>query len=292
MTSQLNKAVLIIGGRGEFGQFLQRDVLPSLGVDHVLRVERDTSVAERSARLRQARHIVLATPLADYNDQASELVRQCQVLDQKVTLWFISSVQASVWRTVVSLLSLQPNPYLGAVFVHPMYGPNGFRAKEREAGTFRNILTALSHGTSHSLGDEVTEISNAFETKLSIFTTTEFDPETHDRATAYSQGLSYCVAQAMFDRPAIDAMVKEQLPDLHHSFHANQKLIGDFLRINTYMPDVVELFWRSWAETRCESYTDLLCSFAAANRALNGEARAAIPTKWYEQLLAAAQTVL
>jgi len=292
MTSHTNSAVLIIGGRGEFGQFLQRDVLPSLGVDNVLTVERDTSVEERSARLRHARHVILATPLADYDDKASELVRQCQALDQQVTLWLISSVQASVWRAVVPLLSQKPNPYLGVVFVHPMYGPNGFRAKEREAGTFRNILTALSHGSRHALGDEVAEISNAFESKLSIFTTTEFDPEAHDRATAYSQGLSYCVAQVMFERPEIGLLVKEQMPDLHHSFHLNQKLIGDFLRTNTYMPGVLELFAGSWAKTPQESYTDLLCAFATANRTLHGEARAAIPTKWYEQLFTASQTVL
>jgi hypothetical protein len=288
----MNKVVLIIGGRGEFGRFLQHDVLPSLGVERVLTIERDTSIEERSARLRQARHIVLATPLADYDDKASELVRECQALDQQATLWLISSVQASVWRTVVPLLSRKPNPYLGVVFVHPMYGPNGFRAKEREAGTFRNILTALSHGSRHALGDEVAEISKAFESKLSIFTTTEFDPDSHDRATAYSQGLSYCVAKVMFERPEIDSLVKERMPDLHHSFHANQKLIGDFLRINTYMPDVLELFAGSWAQTPQESYTDLLFAFAKTNASLHGDARAAIPTKWYEQLFAASQAVL
>lgn len=292
MTSQNNSAVLIVGGRGEFGQFLQRDILPSLGVDDLLTIERKTPIEQQHDRLQQARHIILATPLADYDDRACDLVQQCQTIDEPLTLWLISSVQAKVWRSVVPLLSQQPNPYLGVVFVHPMYGPNGFRAKEREAGTFRNILTALSHGARHALGDEVAEISNAFESKLSIFTTTEFDPESHDRATAYSQGLSYCVAQVMFERPEIDSLVKERMPDLHHSFHANQKLIGDFLRINTYMPEVLEIFARSWDQTAQASYSDLVHAFAAANTALHGEARSAIPTKWYAQLYAASQTVL
>jgi len=71
-----SSAVLIVGGRGEFGQFLQRDILPSLGANSVLTIERDTPAEERPALLRQARHIVLATPLADYVERACQLTCQ------------------------------------------------------------------------------------------------------------------------------------------------------------------------------------------------------------------------
>ena len=58
------------------------------------------------------------------------------------------------------------------------------------------------------------------------------------------------------------------------------------------MSDVLELFSLSWEQTTQASYTDLIRAFAAANTALHCEARPAIPTKWYEQLYAASQTVL
>jgi len=288
MTSQRSQAVLIIGGRGEFGRFLQRDILPSLGAEIILTLERDTPRDHHAARLRQARHIVLSTSLAGYAERACELVEQCCELPQATTLWLISSVQAGVWRAVAPMLAGGANPHLAAVFVHPMYGPNGFRAKEREAETFRNILTATLDGVEHRVAEEVAEISLAFQSKLGIATTADFDPEEHDEATACSQGLSYCVAQVMFAHPEIDRLVKEQLPDLHHSFHANRNLINDFLRLNGYMPEVTAVFAELWKQTSQSSYGDLLQAFSEADAMLHQRVESPIPTKWYERLRAAA----
>lgn len=280
-------AVLIIGGRGEFGQFLQREILPSLGADTVLTVERDTPREQHPARLRQARHIILATPLADYTGRACEIVHQCRDLQAPATLWLISSVQAGVWRAVTATLASVSNPWLAAVFAHPMYGPNGFQAKDQESMTFRNILTATTEGANHPLADEVAEIENAFRDRLSIETATDFDPEEHDRITAYSQGLSYCVGQVMFERPEIDALVHEQLPDLHQSFHANHDLILDFLGLNSYMPEVTAVFAESWQRTTQSNYADILRAFGEADTALSHGAKSMIPTKWYAKLRAA-----
>lgn len=280
-------AVLVIGGRGEFGQFLQRDILPSLGIRTVLTIERDTPRESQADWLRQAGHIILSTPLAAYEERARQLVQQCRNLNSPATLWFIPSVQAGVWRAVTATLADLANPYLAAVFVHPMYGPNGFRAKEREAGTFRNILTATSEGARHPIADEVAEISEAFRDKLSIETTTTFDPDQHDRVTAYSQGLSYCVARIMFERPEIDTAVRKQMPDLHHAFHANHNLIDDFLRLNAYMPEVVAVFTGAWRRTTESVYADLLRAFGEADTALHCGSDSLIPTKWYAKLRAA-----
>ena len=286
MSNERN-AVLIIGGRGEFGQFLQRDILPNLGVDSVLTIERDTAVDQHWPRLQQAKHIVLSTPLAGYEERARELVQQCRDLNEPTTLWLISSVQAGAWRAVTAALATVANPYLAAIFAHPMYGPNGFRAKEQEAETFRNILTATIDGAQHRLAGEIAEIGDAFRSKLGIATTTAYDPEQHDRATAYSQGLSYCVGQVMFERPEIDAAVKQRMPDLHHSFHANHNLINDFLRINNYMPEVIEVFAESWQRTSQSTYADLSHAFGEADAILSRGASSTIPTKWYEKLRAA-----
>ena len=214
-------------------------------------------------------------------------MHKCHNLRKPTTLWLISSVQAGVWRAVTAVLATVENPWLASVFVHPMYGPNGFRAKEQEAETFRNILTATVDGTQHPLAGEVAEISEAFRSKLSIETTTAFDPEQHDQVTAFSQGLSYCVAQAMFEHPQIDALFKERMPDLHRSFHANHNLINDFLRINTFMPEVSAAFSESWQRTRQSNDVDILRAFAEADTALSRRATSQIPTKWYERLRAA-----
>lgn len=277
-------AVLIIGGRGEFGQFLQRDILPSLGVKRVLCIERDTPPEQRAERIGQARHIVLATPLAGYAQMASELAEQCRDLAGPTTLWLIASVQVNVWRAVSATLTNITNPNLAAVFVHPMYGPNGFRAKEHEARTFRNILTAIIADRAHRIAAEVAAASDAFQSKLGISTTTDFDPEQHDQATAHSQGLSYCVAQLMFTRKDIDALIEERMPDLHRSFHANRNLINDFLRLNSYVPEVIKVFAESWQQTGQASCGDAWQAFDLANTALHGNAESLIPTKWYERL--------
>ena len=290
--SDVPNAVLIIGGHGEFGQFLQRDILPSLGAGTVLTIERDTPRDQHSRLLQQAGHIILATPLAGYAETSWELVFQCRDLQEPKTLWLISSVQAGVWRAVTAALATHGNPFLAAVFVHPMYGPNGFRANEQEARTFRNILTATAEGTQHPLADEVAQIGNAFRSRLGIETTTAFDPEEHDRVTAYSQGLSYCVAQVMFDRPEIDALLQARMPDLHYSFHANHNLIIDFLRINAYIPKVMAVFRDSWEQTTQSSYREVLSAFAQADTALNGGDNSPIPTKWYEKLRAASNQLL
>ena len=281
-------AVLIIGGRGEFGRFLQRDILPHLGVHTVLTIERDTPRDHHLPQLQQARHVIIATPLAGYAEHACEIVRESRNLQRRMTLWLIPSVQAGVWRAVTAMLASVQNPYLSAVFVHPMYGPNGFRSDEREAPTFRNILTATAEGAKHQLADEVTQIAETVRNRLSIVTTRAFNPEEHDRITAYSQGLSYCVAQTIFDRLEIDALVQTRMPDLHFSFHANHGLIVDFLRLNAYMPKVVEVFGNAWQRTPQSSYRDLLSAFAQADEALNCGTEPLIPTKWYEKLRAAA----
>src|SRR5215813_14869413 len=121
------KAVLIVGGNGEFGQFLQQSILPRLGVGNVLAIDRETRHEEKIGTLQRARHIVLATPLAGYAELACDLVYECHARKTLTTLWFIPSVQSGVWRAVTGALEGVGNPLLSAVCVHPMYGPNGFR---------------------------------------------------------------------------------------------------------------------------------------------------------------------
>jgi len=288
MTSQKNGNVLIIGGEGEFGQFLRLDILPSLGVTHVSLIERNTPREEHESALEAARHVVLATPLAGYAERACELIYQSRTLNDTTTLWLIPSVQAGVWRAVSATLELVANPRLSAVFLHPMYGPNGFRKTEPEARTFQNVLTATYAGANHPLDDELTTIIDLFLTKFNIRTTASFNPDEHDRVTAYSQGLSYCVGQLMFERPELGQILREEMSDLHHSFSGNRDLILDFVRINSYMPQVIAAFADAWRQTHQATYLDLLQAFARADAALNRGAESPISTKWYEKLRAAA----
>jgi prephenate dehydrogenase len=284
----MSKNILIVGGEGEFGRFLRRDILPHFGPIEVDIVERETSREDHAKKLQGARHVVLATPLAGYAELACEQIYRCRDLKQRTTLWLIPSVQAGVWRAVSATLELVANPKLSAVFLHPMYGPNGFRETEPEARTFQNVLTATHVGSDHQLVDEVTEIVSAFGSKFNISTTNEFDPDQHDQVTAYSQGLSYCVGKLIFERPEIDNIMKEHLPDLHHSFSANHDLILDFLRINSYMPQVLAAFADAWRQTKQQGYDDVLRAFAQADASLNRDAESPISTKWYEKLRAAA----
>ena len=282
--------VVIIGGAGEFGQFLRHDILPSLSVDEMSVIERDTPREEHAQLLQAARHIVLTTPLAGYAERACELVYQSRELKQAATLWFVPSVQSGVWRAVSATLELVANEFLSAVFIHPMYGPNGFRETEPEARTFQNVLTGVHSGKKHDLAEEVNEVSNRFVAKFNITTTTSFNPDEHDRVTAYSQGLSYCVGKLMFDRPDLSTVLHEALPDLHRSFTANHDLILDFLRINSYMPQVIAAFAESWRQTDQSSLSDILKAFATADAALNRGSESPISTKWYEKLRAAVRS--
>ena len=289
MTNQHERSVLIIGGEGEFGRFLRQDILPSLGVVHISVIERDTPREGHQSLLENARHVVLATPLAGYAERACELVYQSRTVNETMTLWLIPSVQAGVWRAVSATLELVANPHLSAVFLHPMYGPNGFRQTEAEARTFQNVHTATHSGAKHPLDDELALISNLFLTRFNIGTTSSFNPDEHDRVTAYSQGLSYCIARLMFEFPKLDQTVREEMPDLHHSFSGNRDLILDFIRINSYMPQVIAAFEDAWRQTKQLNYTDVLNAFARADTALNRGADSPISTKWYEQLRAAAR---
>jgi len=276
--------VLIVGGAGEFGQFLQRDILPQLCSCTISTVDRHTSIEEQQSLLQRAGHVVVTTPLAGYAQLACELVYRCRDVSESKTLWLIPSVQAGVWRAVTATLDMVNNPKLSAVFVHPMYGPNGFRETELEARTFQNVLTATHEGAENPLADEVARIGSTFQTTFNIATTTQFGPEEHDRITAYSQGLSYCVGKLMFQHAELDVLVRKQMPDLHHSFHANHELILDFLRINSYMPQVIAAFNYSWQQTAKMSFSDILRAFHTADETLNRGANSLISTKWYEKL--------
>lgn len=286
----MNKdTIVIIGAQGEFGQFLQHDILPSLGSFTLETMDRDTSREGRGSLLSNARHVILATPLAGYAELACDLIYQLRQCDHPTTLWLIPSVQAGVWRAVTATLEIVANPYLSAVFVHPMYGPNGFRETEAEARTFQNVLTATHEGNRHPLADEVRDIAALFESQFNIRTTRSFTPDEHDRVTAYSQGLSYCVGRLLFAEPAFDAIMRERMADLHHSFRANHDLILDFLRINSYMPQVIAAFDHSWRGTSKSTYEDIVTAFARADVSLNRGEESPISTKWYEKLRAAAQ---
>ena len=138
--------VAIIGANGEFGQFLQHDILPGLGSPRFASIERDTSPEHRDVILEKSRHVVIATPLAGYAEVACDLIYHLRDFDHNTTLWLIPSVQAGVWRAVSATLEIVDNPHISAVFVHPMYGPNGFRETEPEARTFQNVLTATFEG--------------------------------------------------------------------------------------------------------------------------------------------------
>ncbi len=276
--------MLIVGAGGEFGQFLQQDILPHICAKTVATIERETSSEEQKSLLKSARHVVLATPLAGYAQLACELVYRCRDASKPKTIWLIPSVQAGVWRAVTATLGMVNNPKLSAVFVHPMYGPNGFRETELEARTFQNVLTATHEGLDNPLEKEIPKIVSAFHATFNIATTAAFGPEEHDRITAYSQGLSYCVGKLMFRRPELAELVKEHMPDLHNSFCANQDLIIDFLRINSYTPQVIAAFNHSWEQTTKTTLTDLLIAFSAADNVVNRGAKPPISTKWYEKL--------
>ncbi len=289
MNTNRHKNVVIIGGDGEFGQFLRHDILPGLGVGDIAVIERDSAREQHARLLGAARHIVLTTPLAGYAERACELIYQSRDLKEATTLWLVPSVQSGVWRAVSATLELVANSRLSAVFVHPMYGPNGFRETEPEARTFQNVLTAVHSGEQHDLADEVKDISERFLARFNIATTTTFNPDEHDRVTAYSQGLSYCVGKLIFDRSDLDNLLRETLPDLHHSFTANHDLILDFLRINSYMPQVIAAFAEAWRQTDQSSFVDVVTAFAHADSSLNRGAESPISTKWYEKLRAAAR---
>ena len=286
MTAKNN--VLIIGGNGEFGHFLQHDILPPLAVNDISTIERATPREDHAAFLESARHIILATPLAGYAERACELVYQCRSLPEPTTLWFIPSVQAGAWRAVSATLEILANPYLSAVFIHPMYGPNGFRETEPEARTFPNVLTATHAGAYHPLEAELEGVASCFRGRFNISTTKSFDPDQHDRVTAYSQGLSYCVGRLMFDRADIDHAMYRAMPELHHSFTANHDLIVDFVRVNSYMPQVLAAFSHAWTETKQTDCSDVLNAFAQADSSLNRGEESPISTKWYEKLRKAA----
>jgi prephenate dehydrogenase len=288
MISKEKRSTLVIGGKGEFGHFLQLDILPMLGIEDVSTIGRETPLEDSIAHLQRARHIVLATQLAGYAELACEVVYRCRDLGAVTTIWLIPSVQAGVWRAVTATLEMVANPFLSAVFVHPMYGPNGFRATEPEARTFQNILTARAEGREHPLAEEVARISQAFRETFNITTTEAFNPEQHDRITAYSQGLSYCVARLMFEQSEVDKLVRDNMPDLYRSFHANHDLILDFLRINAYMPQVTAAFAEARRQTPGSTFEDVLQAFAHADMALNRRQDSPIPTKWYEKLRASA----
>ncbi len=279
--------LLIVGGAGEFGQFLQRDILPHICVKTVSSVDRETPSEEHKSLLKQARHVVVATPLAGYAELACELVYRCRDVSESKTLWLIPSVQAGVWRAVTATLDMVHNPRVSAVFVHPMYGPNGFRETEPAARTFQNVLTAKHEGADNPVKEEIARIASTFHSRFNIATTAEFSPEEHDRITAYSQGLSYCVAKLMFQRPELATLVQRQMPDLYNSFRANQELIIDFLRINSYMPQVIAAFNDSWEQTTRDTFTDIVRAFRTADQTLNRGADSSISTKWYEKLRAA-----
>jgi prephenate dehydrogenase len=276
--------LLIVGGAGEFGQFLQRDILPHICVKTLSSIDRETPSEEHKSLLKQARHVVVATPLAGYAELACELVYRCRGVSDSKTLWLIPSVQAGVWRAVTATLDMVHNPRLSAVFVHPMYGPNGFRETELKVRTFQNVLTATHEGADNPAKEDVARLTSAFHARFNITTTAEFTPEEHDRITAYSQGLSYCVAKLMFQRPELAVLVNRQMPDLHNSFRANQELIIDFLRINSYMPQVIAAFNDSWEQTSKATFTDIIRAFRTADYTLNRGADSPISTKWYEKL--------
>jgi prephenate dehydrogenase len=139
------------------------------------------------------------------------------------------------------------------------------------------------------LDNELTAISRKFLTRFNIRTTASFNPNEHDRVTAYSQGLSYCVARLMFEFPELDQILREEISDLHHSFSANRDLILDFVRINSYMPQVIAAFSEAWRQTNQSNYNDVLNTFALADAALNHGADSPLSTKWYEKLRAAAR---
>ncbi len=276
--------VLIVGGAGEFGQFLQRDILPQVCEKTVSSIERDTPSEEQRLLLTEARHVVVATPLAGYAQLACELVYRCREVSESKTLWLIPSVQAGVWRAVTATLEMVDNPKLSAVFVHPMYGPNGFRETELEARTFQNVLTATHEGADNALKSKIANLGRTFHSKFNIATTDEFGAEEHDRITAYSQGLSYCVGKLMFQRADLAELVQNEMPDLYNSFRANQELIIDFLRINSYMPQVIAAFNDAWERTSKTTLADILFAFRTSDHTLNRGADSPISTKWYERL--------
>jgi hypothetical protein len=287
---QRPEPVLIIGGRGEFGQFLQHDVLPRLGVRGILSTDRDTPRDAYLNRLGRARHIVLSTPLAGYAELACQVVDACGSAERPITFWLIPSVQAGVWRAVSATLTRLGNPHLSAVFAHPMYGPNGFRSTEAEARTFRNILTATQEGGAHPVSRDVARVGGAFRRHLNIETVDDFTPDEHDRITASSQGLTYCVGRFMLEQPALGAAVERHLPELYGAFLANRELINDFLRLNPHMARVSEAFAAAWAQTSRATYRDLLLAFARADAVLNHGRLPVISTKWYEKLRAASRS--
>jgi prephenate dehydrogenase len=280
------RRVVVVGGDGEFGSFLRLRILPALSVVDAATIEGSTPMVTRRALLSRAAHVVLSTPLAGYREAARALVHECSASTAPVTLWFIPSVQREAWDTVVEELLDVANPLLSAVMVHPMYGPRGFAATEPGPRRFRNILTGVHAGESHPIWRELVLLRQAFRARLGIETVDEFGPHEHDRITAASQGLAYCVAQAMFEDPDLDREIGERLPDLHRSFHVDRPLILEFMRASVHMPGIARSFAARRREASESGLASVLEVFRGIDRELNGEI-SAIPTRWYLRLRSA-----
>jgi prephenate dehydrogenase len=275
--------VVVVGGAGEFGRFLRYEVLPRLGATSIACIERSTPAAERISLLRRARHVLLATPLAGYPEGAVDLVRECHPAPAPVTLWLIPSVQLPTAEAVSRVHERLGDPCISVVLFHPMYGPASHASPERRARGPQNILTATMEGGAYPLEREIESVGGACERVLGITTTRAFDPREHDRITASSQGLSYCLAMSMFDEPELDAEVRQRLPELHRSFHTDRELIGEFMRANSFAPAVRSAFEASRDLTGSRGLEGALRAFREVDRELNGPG-SAIPTTWYERL--------
>jgi hypothetical protein len=92
------------------------------------------------------------------------------------------------------------------------------------------------------------------------------------------------VGKLIFQRADLAALVQKEMPDLYNSFRANQELIIDFLRINSYMPQVIAAFNDAWEQSSKTTLTDILNAFHTADSTLNRGAGSPISTKWYEKL--------
>ena len=77
------KKIAIVGAKGEFGQFLQHDILSGLGVSILEPIERDTSRESRGVILEKSRHVVIATPLAGYAEVACDLIYHLRHCDHQ-----------------------------------------------------------------------------------------------------------------------------------------------------------------------------------------------------------------
>ncbi|MDX2128407.1 MAG: hypothetical protein SFU91_05155 [Chloroherpetonaceae bacterium] len=237
------RKVLIIGNKGNFGNFLEKSILPSISdllqINLIKGCDIDVEFNDMIETASEFSDIIICINLGNYHKTLKKIIPEFIRLEKPITFWLVPSLQYPSF-VAIKEFDLKRHRKIDFVLLHPMYGPQSFsNSTFNSRTTFQTIVTYV---TSKKTKICLENVEKACQAKHNLSFQYQFTPESHDFEVAKTQGLVFAFALTLLEHKKVANEFQSRFPKQFAAFLADKALMSDFIALNIKANEIFSEF--------------------------------------------------